>query len=537
MKPRLIALGLALAGATLVLCNQRHVGVVRDEGVYMYYGAQYQSWWGGLLTGQSGILGKESITRTFGGPNATDGNREHPPLMKTLFGWSRRVFHDRLGLTGVITASRIPSALLFGGLLAVLCLWVTRAWGLREGILAALFMLLQPRAVFHAGLATFDSAITVLWFATLYCYWRSLTSNRWGVMLGLCFGCALATKHNAWLLPAVLGPHFLYWSFKTRRFRPQVPLAMAVIGPLVLFASWPWLWFDTFAHLRDWIVFHTKHVHYNYEYLGTNYYEPPFPWHIVFVTTLFVLPVVTLFAAGFAAGVNARAAWKNKAIDIEAGAPLFLMMLSLAVSMGVFLLPGTPIFGAEKHFMTAFPTIAVLAALGLCAAARRAAAAWQRGSEQTWLLGLAAPVVFAAAVETFDAQPYTLTHYNALAGGAPGGADLGMNRQFWGYAARGVLDYLNTLAPPPGEAPRPVYSQDAQPAWGYYREDGLLSRSLPDAGRWDRGVRNSQIGIVIHERHFLRDDVSIWREYGTLQPSYVLTTDGVPIVSVYVRPR
>ena len=40
-------------------------------------------------------------------------------------------------------------------------------------------------------------------------------------------------------------------------------------------------------------------------------------------------------------------------------------------------------------------------------------------------------VVVPAALETIHAQPHALTHYNAIAGGAPGGADLGMNRQFW----------------------------------------------------------------------------------------------------------
>lgn len=40
------------------------------------------------------------------------------------------------------------------------------------------------------------------------------------------------------------------------------------------------------------------------------------------------------------------------------------------------------------------------------------------------------------------AEPYRLTDYNAIVVGAPGGADLGMNRQFWGYSARGVLTFL-----------------------------------------------------------------------------------------------
>jgi len=41
---------------------------------------------------------------------------------------------------------------------------------------------------------------------------------------------------------------------------------------------------------------------------------------------------------------------------------------------------------------------------------------------------------------------------------------------------------------------------------------------------------------VIHELHFNRHDYLIWKAYGTLRPIAVLTSDGVPIVSLYRRP-
>lgn len=171
-----------------------------------------------------------------------------------------------------------------------------------------------------------------------------------------------------------------------------------------------------------------------------------------------------------------------------------------------------------------------------------------RGAEQVWgwarhrlapaaitavIGGLA---VAAAAAETVDAHPYALSHYTALAGGAPGGADLGMNRQFWGYAARGVLPVIDDYAPAPGQRPVPVYTHDASPAWPLYRRYDLVRPGLPDSGHELGGIRRSQLALVVHELHFRRHDYMIWAEYGTTQPVYVLTTDGVPIVSVYARP-
>jgi hypothetical protein len=144
-------------------------------------------------------------------------------------------------------------------------------------------------------------------------------------------------------------------------------------------------------------------------------------------------------------------------------------------------------------------------------------------------------VVLASAAETQVAEPYALTWYNALAGGAPGAADLGMNRQFWGVAMRGVLPELAREAAPAGKTY--VYTHDAAPAWGMYQRLGLVRPSLLDAGWEQAGIDRSQLAVVIHERHFNRHDYLIWKAYGTVQPSFVLRSAGVPIVSVYRRPR
>jgi hypothetical protein len=166
--------------------------------------------------------------------------------------------------------------------------------------------------------------------------------------------------------------------------------------------------------------------------------------------------------------------------------------------------------------------------------AARSAARWVRAPERIAIAVVAGGVVLAAAVETEVAQPYALTWYSALAGGAPGGADLGMNRQFWGVAMRGMLPRLAAEAPRAGATY--VYTHDASPAWGLYQREGLVPRSLLDAGWEQAGIDHSELAVVIHELHFNRHDYLIWKAYGTLRPIAVLTSDGVPIVSLYRRP-
>jgi hypothetical protein len=560
---RLCALALFAGSLALALVNQRQVGIARDEVVYVGAGKAYARWWLDVATFAGGRTDEAGITRTWGGKGATDNNREHPPLMKTLFGLSQVVLHDKLDVASEITASRAATAAVHALAIAVLFLWVAAGWGVAEGVIAALCALLVPRALFHAGVACFDAPIAAWWLLTLYAYWRGLGHRGWAVAAGVLWGCALATKHNALLVPLAIAPHFVWVSIREYRGPGRLgPLAalvavgrglrarwlsaasLVVLGPLTLVALWPWLWFDTVDHVEAWIRFHTQHVHYNFEYLGDNWNHPPFPWHVAIVTTLLTVPVATLAAAllGAVRGVvDARAGGGRE----RTTAPGALLVLSLLVAMGPFVLGSTPIFGAEKHWMAAGYTIAAAAGLGAVwaarAAARALAARWPRLSgarvELAAVIAVGAIVAGAAAAETLHAQPYALSSYNALAGGAPGGAELGMNRQFWGYAARGVAPYLRTQAPPAGGPARPVYSHDASPAWGWYRRAGLLPGTLPDSGsEYAGGVERSQLAIVIHERHFNRHDYLIWSAYRTVQPVYVLRFDGVPLVSVYRRP-
>lgn len=534
---------LAVVTVAIVLANQSEVGIARDEQVYIEAGPRYFDWWASLF---ERLPSRDNITRTFGGPNATDNNREHPPLMKTAFGLSHRVLHRGFGVDE-LTAFRVPTAVTWGLLVLLVYGFVLTLWGTSEAVISALLVMFLPRGLFHAGLACFDAPITSLWFATIYAYWRAIAPpvpgrwwRRWPWGVGVVFGLALATKHNALLLPLALGIHYLVVGYRRGGWlaavthRWPVIVSLAVIAPLTLFVLWPWLWLDPIGHLKDWLEFHLDHTHYNFEYLGANYGAPPFPWHVPIVTTLVTVPVATL--AGAAIGAVVWWVQRREVVHPDRLAGL-LLVLSAGASIGPFFLGTTPIFGAEKHWMPALPSICIAAGVGTAWAARRLAALIPPGgTTNLWLRGAAALAVYgmvvgAAAVETATAQPYALSSYNALAGGDPGGADLGMNRQFWGVAVTGVLPVLRD------QPPAPVYSHDASPAWGAYIKRGELPAAMRHSGQEEAGVAASKYALVIHELHFNRHDYLIWNAYGTVQPMFVLRAHGVPIVSLYKRPR
>lgn len=508
----------AVVTTLLVLILQRDVGIARDETVYMSAGDHYAEWWTGLVTLRHGFDGK-LIDQTFGGAFGGGGNPEHPPLIKLASGLSHRWLGSAIG---DLTSYRLPGAVLHGVLAFLIFTMVLEIWGLAEAVLACVCLVLLPRALFHAGLDCFDAPIMTLWFASVYAYWRCLDGRAWPWQAGVVWGLALATKHTALLLPFAIAVHYavIAWRARNWKVRWRVPVAMAVIGPLVLLILWPWLWLDPIGHVKGWLSFHSTHVHYNFEYLGTNWNHPRFPWHVAIVTTLFTVPAATLAAAGVGAGV-----WISRARQPLDRAPVALLAVSAAASIAPFLIGTTPIFGAEKHWMPILPTICIAAGVGGVWAARQI----PRISQRAALAAVIGAIALAGINEVIVSHPYALTWYSALAGGAPGGADKGMNRQFWGVAAKGIVPEL--ASQPPGR----VYSHDASPAWHFYIDDHELPNGFADAGPEGAGIAGSSYALVIHEKHFNRHDFMIWKSYGTTQPLFVLRAAGVPIVSLYKR--
>jgi Dolichyl-phosphate-mannose-protein mannosyltransferase len=537
----LVATALFAATVTVTVTVSPRQGIHRDEAYYMEAGEDYEAWIERTLTGKlTAPFSDASIARFW------EYNHEHPPLMKVLYGLSWRLFHtcrcaeDRALHPGPArlepgerhvtlplfslesTAFRLPTMLFFGALAALVYLFFLEAFGSRTGALtAALLAVLQPRAFFHAQTAGFDLPVAALWLAATYAWWRALSSTRRapGLTVGIVWGLMLATKLQSFFLPVALGLHWAWLWARTRR-RPTVwPLVwMAIIGPVIFFASWPWLWHDPIRRFGAYLGFHLNHVHYNFEYLGTNYNHPPYPWHEPLGMLVTTAPAVLLALAAAGAIVLARSK-RNDSLGA-------LLLLAGFVPVAVFFEGTTPIFGETKHWLATMPILAIAAGVAVTALA---AALRARGPLLAALVVVAAAP---AAVETVRSHPYGLSHYNALAGGAPGGADLGMNRQFWGYSALGVIGWLDEHLPP---KPRLYLHDWNHDAYEIYLRERRLRADIVDAGMEDPGIRASDAALVVHEKHFNKYEYMIWAAYGTVRPAHVLTLDGVPLVTVYTR--
>jgi len=131
-------------------------------------------------------------------------------------------------------------------------------------------------------------------------------------------------------------------------------------------------------------------------------------------------------------------------------------------------------------------------------------------------------------VDSLESHPFGLESYTYLAGGAPGAADLGMNRQFWGYTTGSLAPWFTEHLPHGGS----VWICDMTPtAWEMMQRDGLVPRSI----RVARDMASADYALVHLEHHFAEVEFQAWIAFGTVQPVEVLTYDGVPMITVYGR--
>jgi hypothetical protein len=558
-RDHVIGAGLGLAYFVALFATARSLGFPRDEGMYFRAATSYVGWWRSVFEHGTDAFKQGAIDQAWG------DNHEHPVLMKTLFGVSWWLLHMQWHLLkDASTAFRIPAMASAGAALWTTYLFGARAWSRRAGLVAAVLLGLMPRVFFHAHLACFDVPMMSVWIGCVYVHWRALDRRTlgWALAAGVVFGLALETKHNAWVLPAVLVPHALFVCRHEildglRRKRIVIPaslVSMAVLGPLVLVGLWPYLWNDTFARLRWWFEFHLNHEYYNIEYLGRNYFGPPSPTSYLPVMVLATVPTITivLFAVGAiergTADARRLAAWgRSRFARRDTASPAsppeanpsdrletdLLLFLSIAVAIGLFFLPKTPIFGGTKHWLPAYPGLALFAGRGFELVVDAMHRALPKLEGKRWFAAQAAlfaSVVAAPLAVTAHSHPFGLSTYVPLVGGTAGGATLGLNRQFWGYTTQdAAADYLNPQAPRGAS----VFINDTTwDAWNRMQEEGRVRRDLRAAGAPHDGM----FALVQHELHMNEVDYSIWTAFGTVNPTYVVTHDGVPIVSIYRRP-
>jgi hypothetical protein len=191
-------------------------------------------------------------------------------------------------------------------------------------------------------------------------------------------------------------------------------------------------------------------------------------------------------------------------------------------------MPSLPIFGGVKHWLPSMPFLMIFAARALERIAAVASELLPKAARLAFPL-LAALALAPALWGVVHNHPYGTSYYNEVAGGYPGGASLGMHRQYWSNNVTGVLGWLNQNAPPHA---RIFFHEVTWDSFFAYRKAGMLRDDLQYAA----GVEDSQLAAYQYMPEFRDVEMQIWNSYRTQTPVYGLYLDETPQVVIYQRP-
>jgi hypothetical protein len=307
-------------------------------------------------------------------------------------------------------------------------------------------------------------------------------------------------------------------------FRAVAPLvAMAVAGPMIFWLHWPYLWHHPVDRAAWYFAFHATHNHYTWYYLGELLREPPFPLDYVVIVTALTVPTAFFVPMVLGLlGVGVRA-WKRQATLLEA-----LIVANAIASIAIISQPDVPHFGGVKHWFPSMPFLAMLAGIALERGALVLHAFRPVLKKEATIAALAAACCLSAAIATWRVYPYGTSFYSELAGGLPGAATLGMQRQFWANNVTGVLPWINANA----RSGERVYLHECHGGQIHdYQANGMLRTDLQFVG----DPFSADIVAYQYHQEFREHEFNTWQALGTTKPVTGLYLDETPQVVVYRR--
>ncbi|MBO12660.1 MAG: hypothetical protein CMJ68_18105 [Planctomycetaceae bacterium] len=356
---------------------------------------------------------------------------DHPPLGRLALGISHGAVtaiatpRESTATPFAPTAARFGSAVAFAWLIYLVGRTAASWYGAATGAWAALAVLLMPRLVAHAHLASLEMMITLAYSAAVLSLadrWQSEEAPSWrrAVVPGLLLGLALLTKIQAILL----GPPVILWALWRFRSRAIAPLACwGAIGSVVFLAGWPWLWLDPVDHLVEYFARTTERAQLSVFYLGEKTPDIAAPWHYSLV----------MFAVTVPLGLHALAAWglASRHWKWWADSRAILLVACSTFPLILFAVPGIAVYDGTRLFLVVFPLWAILVGRGAGALADWCRNRFQRLSPGGILL-IPSAILVSSSWGLIATHPCGLSFYNLAVGGPAGAHSLGFETTYWG---------------------------------------------------------------------------------------------------------
>lgn len=511
---------IGIGAALVVAVTLPQYGVTYDEPLYLTQGQRYTAWAVHELRLPDWHL--DQFMKDLG--NAWQAEPTwHPPLVPLM----SAVFGAVLGFLPGLTAFRLLGALLFGVMAGAMFNFLRVPVGRMGALFAVLALVTMPRLFAHAHFAALDLPVAALIFLMTAQFATAAHADEPGAryVTGTLFGLGLLTKLSAALAPLYLIPWAII-AYRNRALRLTVSLLL--IGALVFFIGWPWLWLQPFGHIKSYLNFHLNHYPVAAYFLGQNYQRPP--WYYALTEFAVTTPVAVLFLALL--GLVAAIKWHPYR------AHRMLLVLGAAVPIAAVSLPSQPAYNGERLLLPALPFVACLAGLGFqwFGDGVRAGLTAQRAS-RTWsrlvLVFLGGLLLAPGAYGLLAGHPYQLGFYNLAVQGPRGAWERGFETMYWGQPYLDAARYLeahpvkSVYITPPGAASLLEFYRGL----GILTEPVVVTHDEPADTPAQHLERARRADLVLFQGMQSEFDEVSWPLYRTGTPVWGLMVDRTPVAA------
>jgi len=377
----------------------------------------FQALWTALAGGSTGRVLSQKIIDEYWLWDST--HNPHPPLYKILSSISLMLLRSSMD---EFIAYRLATALLAGILVAFVFHSLRTTCGLLPGLFGALSLLAMPLFFGHAHIAATEIPLALFWFCSYWAFWKGLTGFAGSALLAVFFGCALATKFTAVMIPAAA----VIWTVLYREKRAVRNIIALMVSPCIAVLLNPGWWYQPLQKISDFIrISMSRHdtIPISTFFAGTRYSFSP-PWYYAPVMTVITIPVTILLPLLLGIILLLRRRGKNPR-DV-------LFLLNIPCIFSVVMLPQAPVHDGIRQFFSLLPFLAYLSGMGfhyielvfsgLSLAPR---------VKKTLIVALSAGCIVCSGYQIWRCHPYELSYYNALVGGLRGAYAKGMEITYW----------------------------------------------------------------------------------------------------------
>ena len=403
--------------------------------------------------------------------------------------------------------------------------WMGTLFNRMTGLFAALTLLVIPNLFGFTHFAVTDMPLAVMWFMTVYCFWKGLKDWQWSLVLGVVWGLALSTKFPAIAIPI---PLLLWAHLYHRPFYANNLFSMIFLSPVVMVGAQPYLWHQTtrrvFEFLYDGLSRgYRLDTNFPIYFFDRLYLTNELPWYYPFFITGITLPesILALVCLGLLA-----MPWLKPQRSI-----MMLFSLNAGFILVMGLLPGAVLHDGIRQLLPVLPFLAALAGGGFyCLSgfatekSRRFAALQTIQHLPSKLSGIL--MFLALSLPAFDLlvyHPYELSYYNRLVGGIRGAYQRGLEvTYFMEVLNPSFLKHLNDHLP----ANAAINAFKSNFMLTYYQQEGRLREDIRIVDSMD-----VQYTILLNRRSTFAEGAHTLVK--SVRPHDAFRLDGVPLVMIY----